>query len=121
MILVGKGNSAYLDLRSIRGLVSNRTQGVVCMLCVGVDKQWEVRLIHFKRGDIFTSSCGWLVNPVNCEGVMGAGLAKQFKERYLFRQKSTPFFRYGGEFWHSLKGCNLPATVEYRIRCPKAA
>lgn len=32
-----------------------------------------------KDGNIFTSSCDALVNPVNCVGVMGAGLAKQFK------------------------------------------
>lgn len=35
--------------------------------------------ITIKNGNIFTSSCHALVNPVNCVGVMGAGLAKQFK------------------------------------------
>lgn len=34
------------------------------------------------KGNIFDSTCEALVNPVNCVGVMGAGLAKQFKERY---------------------------------------
>ena len=34
------------------------------------------------RGDIFDSGAKALVNPVNCVGVMGAGLAKQFKQRY---------------------------------------
>lgn len=33
-------------------------------------------------GDIFQSKCDSLVNPVNCVGVMGAGLAKEFKIRY---------------------------------------
>jgi O-acetyl-ADP-ribose deacetylase (regulator of RNase III) len=37
-------------------------------------------IIH--EGDIFTSRADVLVNPVNCVGVMGAGLAKQFKEKY---------------------------------------
>ena len=32
--------------------------------------------------NIFDSDAQALVNPVNCVGVMGAGLAKQFKERY---------------------------------------
>lgn len=32
--------------------------------------------------DIFTTTAPVLVNPVNCVGVMGAGLAKQFKEKY---------------------------------------
>ena len=35
-----------------------------------------------KQGDIFQSGAQVLVNPVNCMGAMGAGLAKQFKERY---------------------------------------
>lgn len=33
-------------------------------------------------GDIFQSSCQAVVNPVNCQGVMGKGLAKEFKHRY---------------------------------------
>lgn len=33
-------------------------------------------------GDIFESKCQTLVNPVNTVGVMGAGLAKRFKEKY---------------------------------------
>lgn len=32
--------------------------------------------------DIFDSKAQVLVNPVNCEGVAGAGLAKQFKEKF---------------------------------------
>lgn len=31
---------------------------------------------------IFDSGCKLLVNPVNCVGVMGAGLAKQFRKRF---------------------------------------
>lgn len=33
-------------------------------------------------GDILNSTSSILVNPVNCKGVMGAGLAKQFKQKY---------------------------------------
>lgn len=32
--------------------------------------------------DIFTSTCDYIVNPVNCVGVMGKGLALEFKKRY---------------------------------------
>lgn len=32
--------------------------------------------------DIFSSTCQALVNTVNCVGVMGAGLALEFKRRY---------------------------------------
>ena len=46
-------------------------------------------MIIFKKGNIFDSECQTLVNTVNCEGVMGKGLAKQFKEKY----KGTMMFR----------------------------
>ena len=35
-----------------------------------------------QNGDIFESGCDILVNPVNCVGVMGKGLALEFKNRY---------------------------------------
>ena len=33
-------------------------------------------------GDIFRSGCSTLVNPVNCKGVMGKGLAEAFRLKY---------------------------------------
>lgn len=39
-------------------------------------------MIRYTSGDIFESKCQVLVNPVNCVGVMGAGLALQFARRY---------------------------------------
>ena len=39
-------------------------------------------MIHFTRGDIFTQPAEAIVNPVNCVGVSGSGLALQFKRRY---------------------------------------
>lgn len=39
-------------------------------------------MLTFKRGDIFKSGADALVNPVNCAGAMGAGLAAEFKERF---------------------------------------
>lgn len=38
--------------------------------------------VSFKEGDIFQSGCDVLVNPVNCKGIAGAGLALEFKKRY---------------------------------------
>ena len=49
-------------------------------------------MITVKSGDIFTSRAQVLVNPVNCVGVMGAGLAKEFKNRFL---KLDPLYRRG--------------------------
>lgn len=39
-------------------------------------------MIEYVTGNIFDSGCFTAINPVNCVGVMGAGLAKQFKDRY---------------------------------------
>lgn len=39
-------------------------------------------MIKFVSGDIFKDKSKALVNPVNCKGVMGAGLAKAFKDKY---------------------------------------
>lgn len=39
-------------------------------------------MIKFLSGDLFSSKKDVLVNAVNCVGVMGAGIAKIFKERY---------------------------------------
>jgi O-acetyl-ADP-ribose deacetylase (regulator of RNase III) len=39
-------------------------------------------MITFLHGDLFDSKCDILVNPVNIVGVMGKGLALQFKGRF---------------------------------------
>lgn len=39
-------------------------------------------MIKYLSGDIMESEAQALVNPVNCVGVMGKGLALQFKHRY---------------------------------------
>lgn len=45
-------------------------------------------MIHYVKGDIFESPAITLVNPVNCVGVMGKGLALEFKKRFpeMYRQ-----------------------------------
>lgn len=39
-------------------------------------------MIKYVAGDILKANCQALVNPVNCVGVMGKGLALQFKKKY---------------------------------------
>lgn len=39
-------------------------------------------MIHYKTGNIFNSGVNALVNPVNCVGVSGKGLALQFKKNF---------------------------------------
>ena len=38
--------------------------------------------VTVKIGDMFESECQTLVNTVNCVGVMGKGIAAEFKKRY---------------------------------------
>ncbi len=39
-------------------------------------------MIEVKKGSLFESGCEAIVNAVNCVGVMGGGLALEFKKRY---------------------------------------
>jgi hypothetical protein len=39
-------------------------------------------MITFTKGDLFESQAEALVNAVNCVGVMGKGIAYQFKRRF---------------------------------------
>lgn len=43
--------------------------------------------IEYRTGDLFQSCANILINTVNCVGVMGAGLAAQFKKRYPMMYK----------------------------------
>ena len=38
--------------------------------------------IHVVKGDIFNTHCNIICHQVNCQGVMGHGIAKQVKEKY---------------------------------------
>jgi len=48
--------------------------------------------IEYVSGNLLESHAYVLVNPVNCQGIMGAGLAREFKEKYpdMFRS----YFKY---------------------------
>ena len=39
-------------------------------------------MIEIKKGNIFTTKCHTIVNTVNTVGVMGAGIAYEFKLRF---------------------------------------
>lgn len=62
-------------------------------------------MIIFKGGNLFESECQTLVNTVNCYGVMGKGIAAQYKQRYpdMFNEyklacKNSLLYR-GGDIW----------------------
>lgn len=62
-------------------------------------------MITFIKGNLFNSECQTLVNTVNCCGVMGAGIAKQFKQLYpdMFNEYKLACkhkeLLYGGDLW----------------------
>lgn len=41
-------------------------------------------MIKFETGNLLTGDYSFIVHQVNCKGVMGAGLAKQIREKYPF-------------------------------------
>ncbi len=45
-------------------------------------------MVSYMKGDLFECGADCLVNAVNCEGVMGKGLALQFKTRFPENYKS---------------------------------
>lgn len=62
-------------------------------------------MIVFKTSDIFKSDAQTLVNTVNCKGVMGKGLALQFKKKYpeMFNEYRLAckqgYIKNGGDLW----------------------
>ena len=62
-------------------------------------------MIVFKIGNLFDSECQTLVNTVNRNGVMGKGIALQFKQRYpeMFDEYKLACKRkqiyQGGDLW----------------------
>lgn len=81
-------------------------------------------MIQHRDDSIFNSNAQALVNPVNCVGVMGAGLAREFSRRYpgMFRDYCVACKR--GELqvgvpyvWTPLHGpiiVNLPTKYHWR-------
>lgn len=61
-----------------------------------------INIEYIKGKSILESNCRVLINPVNCVGVMGAGLALQFKNKFpimfeKYKEKcETGKFVYGG-------------------------
>jgi O-acetyl-ADP-ribose deacetylase (regulator of RNase III) len=48
----------------------------------------ETHMVEYKKGDILTENAEALVNTVNCVGIMGRGIALQFKNAYPENFKS---------------------------------
>ncbi len=72
-----------------------------------------------ETGDIFRQGATAIVNPVNCVGVMGAGLALQFKQRFRDIYKDYRFLcdegnvRLGKTYWAATKRSNPTWVVMF--------
>lgn len=80
-------------------------------------------MIHTVQGDIFNAKTEAIVNPVNCVGVMGKGLALAFKQRYpnnyaAYRKAcQTHELQIGRIFTYRLKG-DGEGKLHYIINFP---
>ena len=75
-------------------------------------------MIHFTRGDIFTQPAEAIVNPVNCVGVAGAGLALQFKRRHpdaflAYRRACAQGRVRSGRIFMFDTGCHRPRWIAH--------
>lgn len=64
-------------------------------------------MIEFRKGDIFLSGAQVLVNPVNCMGVSGKGLALEFAKRFPVNQKIYRDYCDEGVAGHMVPGALL--------------
>jgi O-acetyl-ADP-ribose deacetylase (regulator of RNase III) len=55
--------------------------------------------LHHTQGNLLDSDCYVLVNAVNCVGVTGAGLAKQFQDRWPNQVAEYREFCRSGQMW----------------------
>lgn len=79
-------------------------------------------MIKFIKGSIFDQCVDALVNPVNCRGVMGAGLAKEFAERFPWIIEPYRSYCKSGLFYSSQKH-KIPGLVQFvrnpaSLNCP---
>ena len=88
-------------------------------------------MIKIYKGNLFSSSCQTIVNAVNCVGVMGAGIALEFRLRYpkmfkrykkycndkLMKPGSLWLYKFNDKRWilnfPSKKHWRYPSKIEY--------
>jgi O-acetyl-ADP-ribose deacetylase (regulator of RNase III) len=86
-------------------------------------------VIEINQGDLFKSGCQALVNTVNCVGVMGAGIAFEFKHRFndnyvFYREACARGDVKPGKMFITTTGIKSPEyiinfpTIPYRVPAP---
>ena len=41
-------------------------------------------MVNYVKGNLLDSNCDYICHQVNCQGVMGSGIAKQIRERWVW-------------------------------------
>lgn len=69
-------------------------------------------MIKLMEGNLFDTDANIIAHQVNCQGVMGSGVARQIKERYPWS------FRYYYEFCKKVKDPNILLGICYALQNP---
>jgi O-acetyl-ADP-ribose deacetylase (regulator of RNase III) len=77
-----RGTRQLVRAARTRGYPVTLVSGAGRELLAAITAPGTEGLLVVRMGDLFTSGAQTLVNPVNCVGVMGAGLAAEFRRRY---------------------------------------
>lgn len=61
-------------------------------------------MVKYIKGNLLDSDCDYICHQVNCQGVMGSGIAKQIRERWpevyeryreCYEQSNNPYYQLG--------------------------
>lgn len=64
-------------------------------------------MLHYVIGNLLDSDCDYICHQVNCQGVMGSGIAKQIRERW-------PGVYEGYKAWYDSCSADSPDGQAYR-------
>ena len=76
-------------------------------------------MIEFVTGNIFDADVEALVNPVNCQGVMGKGLALEFKKRFPDNYRIYKELCYNEDNWQIMEPGDVLVTAVNNNTGPK--
>lgn len=70
-------------------------------------------MIHYIKGNLLDSDCDYICHQVNCQGVMGSGIAKQIRERWpVVYKEYRAYYDYCKKHGLDMLGHNFDVTVD---------
>lgn len=73
-------------------------------------------MVTYVKGDLLDSDCDYICHQVNCQGVMGAGIAKQIRERW---PKVYEGYKHFIDFHNKRSASLLGKILISNTDCPK--